>query len=121
MNTLNPFENVIWVDAFNLTLEGLPLRNLLESPYDRLPLRLKSKVRNAIWELGKMPTGGCVLFESNSSELFADWEIEGENFSNSGVTTGRGAQAGIGFIWIRSSWCLEMGGPGGVTLEIPPE
>src|SRR6266550_4687824 len=45
-----------------------------ESPYDRLPVSYKEKVRPPVWDLSKNSAGISVRFLSNSSLIKVKWQ-----------------------------------------------
>jgi hypothetical protein len=59
-----------------------------ESPYDRLPLSSKGKVRQAVWDLSKNSTGLTVRFLSNSSSIKVKWGILNDTKFNHMAATG---------------------------------
>jgi hypothetical protein len=46
-----------------------------ESPYDRLPITSKEKVRKAVWDLSKNSAGITLRFISNSSQIKIKWDL----------------------------------------------
>lgn len=45
------------------------------SDYSRLPISIKGKVRNAVWDLGQNSAGIAVRFYSNSKTIGVKWEL----------------------------------------------
>ena len=57
-------------------IEGTTIPDSLkESPYDRLPISHKNKVRTPVWELSKASAGISVRFLSNSTTIRVKWEL----------------------------------------------
>ena len=57
-------------------IEGTTIPDSLkESPYDRLPISYKNKVRTPVWELSKASAGISVRFLSNSTTIKVKWEL----------------------------------------------
>ncbi|WP_392348520.1 SGNH/GDSL hydrolase family protein [uncultured Polaribacter sp.] len=48
---------------------------LKESPYDRLPISYKEKVREPVWDLSKASAGITVRFHSNSTSINLKWTV----------------------------------------------
>lgn len=59
-----------------------------ESPYDRLPLSSKGKVRKAVWDLSKNSAGLTVRFLSNSPSINVKWGILNDTKFNHMAATG---------------------------------
>jgi len=51
------------------------LDSLKESPYDRLPISYKEKVREPVWDLSKASAGITVRFHSNSTSINLKWTV----------------------------------------------
>lgn len=66
---------------------GIP-ENEKESPYDRLPLASKDKVRKAVWDLSKNSAGITVRFFSNSSQIKIKWNLLNDTRMNHMAETG---------------------------------
>jgi lysophospholipase L1-like esterase len=67
--------NIKWVDAASLKLEG---KGWLETatPYSRLPLKFKSKVRPAVWTLSTHSAGIAVHFTASGTRFInARWKL----------------------------------------------
>ena len=57
-------------------IEGTAISDSLkESPYDRLPISYKEKVREPIWDLSKASAGITVRFHSNSTSINLKWTV----------------------------------------------
>ena len=57
-------------------IEGTMISDSLkESPYDRLPVSYKDRVRKPVWDLSKSSAGLSIRFLSNSSTISAKWEV----------------------------------------------
>jgi hypothetical protein len=61
-----------WQDARKLTVEGLGFRDV-KSPYDRLPARAESVVRQAVWDLSRDSAGVLIRFRTDTPSLRARW------------------------------------------------
>jgi hypothetical protein len=59
-----------------------------ESPYDRLPISYKSRVREDVWDLSKSSAGISVRFLSNSTAIHVKWELLGDAKMNHMAETG---------------------------------
>ncbi|MEQ9438824.1 MAG: SGNH/GDSL hydrolase family protein [Cyclobacteriaceae bacterium] len=70
-------------------LEGSVIADSLkESPYDRLPLSYKEKVREPVWNLSKSSAGISVRFLSNSSSIHVKWTVLHDHEMNHMAETG---------------------------------
>tara|TARA_B110000503_G_scaffold43791_1_gene71655 strand:- start:393 stop:1544 length:1152 start_codon:yes stop_codon:yes gene_type:complete len=57
-------------------LEGTVIADSLkESPYDRLPISYKDKVREPVWDLSKASAGITVRFHTNSTSISLKWSV----------------------------------------------
>jgi len=57
-------------------IEGTAISDSLkESPYDRLPISYKEKVRDPVWDLSKASAGITVRFHSNSTSINLKWTV----------------------------------------------
>jgi len=57
-------------------IEGTAISDSLkESPYDRLPISYKEKVREPVWDLSKASAGITVRFHSNSTSINLKWTV----------------------------------------------
>lgn len=75
-----------WHDAkTSLTVEGLGFRDL-KSPYDRLPMRAQTEVREAVWNLSRDSAGVAVRFTTDSKEIRARWTLTSERLSGPNMT-----------------------------------
>src|SRR6188768_335634 len=59
-----------------------------ESPYDRLPLSYKEKVRQPVWDLSKNSAGISVRFLSNSTLIKVKWQLLNDSKMNHMAATG---------------------------------
>lgn len=67
---------VTWYGYGAFTIEGLGSPDsLCESPYDRLPVKWKEKVRKPVWELSKNTAGVLLRFSSNTTSLRIKWTV----------------------------------------------
>src|SRR5688500_17487530 len=53
-----------------------------ESPYDRLPVSYKEKVRPPVWDLSKNSAGISVRFLSNSTSVKIKWDLLNDSRMN---------------------------------------
>ncbi|WP_411273861.1 SGNH/GDSL hydrolase family protein [Daejeonella sp.] len=74
-------------ESFAIEGTGVP-ESAKESPYDRLPLSSKGKVRKAVWDLSKNSAGLMVRFLSNSSSIKVKWGILNDTKLNHMASTG---------------------------------
>lgn len=73
----------------NFLIEGTGVpESKKESPFDRLPLSSKGKVRQAVWDLSKNSAGLTVRFLSNSSSIKVRWSILNDTKLNHMAATG---------------------------------
>ena len=75
-----PAPNLTWVDVRTLGLEGSGWTDKA-SFYDRLPARAKGVVRDVVWDLSHNSAGLCVHFETDASELRAEWTLTSANLA----------------------------------------
>ena len=67
---------VIYYGRHHFLIEGTAiLDSLKESPYDRLPILYKEKVREPVWDLSKASAGITVRFHSNSTSINLKWIV----------------------------------------------
>jgi len=70
-------------------IEGTMISDSLkESPYDRLPVSYKDRVRKPVWDLSKSSAGLSIRFLSNSSTISAKWEVLNDFRMNHMADTG---------------------------------
>jgi lysophospholipase L1-like esterase len=64
-------DGLMWTSASDprLTVNGLPWFRENEGEFFRLPKRAKRVVRDPVWELGTMPSGGRVRFKTDATTL----------------------------------------------------
>ena len=74
-------------ESFLIEGTGVP-ESAKESPYDRLPLSSKGKVRQAVWDLSKNSAGLTVRFISNSSSIKIKWGVLNDTKLNHMASTG---------------------------------
>lgn len=87
-----------------------------ESPYDRLPLSSKGKVRQAVWDLSKNSAGLTVRFISNSPSVKVKWGILNDTKFNHMAATGiKGVDL---YCKVNSKWVyVNTGRPTGIENE----
>ena len=67
---------IIYYGRQHFLIEGTAiLDSLKESPYDRLPISYKQKVREPVWDLSKASAGITVRFHSNSTSINLKWTV----------------------------------------------
>ena len=67
---------IIYYGRQHFLIEGTTiLDSLKESPYDRLPISYKEKVREPVWDLSKASAGITVRFLSNSTSINLKWTV----------------------------------------------
>ena len=68
---VKPEDNVVWhtVNKPPFVVDGLPWFKETGGEFYRLPKRAKRGLRDALWELGTMPSGGRVRFKTDSPTL----------------------------------------------------
>ena len=71
---------ILWYDALKIGVEGRHWSEV-EAPYDRLPLKAKATVREAVWSLSKQSAGMCVRFSTNAPLLHARWTVTNANLA----------------------------------------
>lgn len=82
-------DNTKYYGKENFLIEGTGVpESAKESPYDRLPLSSKGKVRQAVWNLSKNSAGLTVRFLSNSSSIKVKWGILNDTNLNHMASTG---------------------------------
>lgn len=70
-------------------IEGTVIADSLkESPYDRLPISYKDKVRAPVWDLSKASAGITVRFHSNSTSIHLKWTVLNDFDMNHMAATG---------------------------------
>ena len=68
--------NITYFGREHFLIEGTAIADSLkESPYDRLPISYKEKVREPVWELSKASAGITVRFHSNSTSINLKWTV----------------------------------------------
>jgi hypothetical protein len=87
---LNPKQDkIIYYGKENFIIEGSGIpESEKESPYDRLPLSAKDKVRKAVWDLSKNSAGITLRFFSNSSQIKIKWDLLNDTRMNHMAETG---------------------------------
>lgn len=82
-------------------LQGQGWHKGLASPYDRLPMRIKSKlVRKPVWRFSQDPAGVIVRFRSNAREIHVRYQVEGRlSISHMAAT----AVSGVGLYALSNS------------------
>jgi hypothetical protein len=76
IETIKTDSAVIYYGREHFLIEGTTIADSLkESPYDRLPISYKEKVREPVWELSKASAGITVRFHSNSTSINLKWTV----------------------------------------------
>jgi hypothetical protein len=73
-------DDIVWHDGQQLTLEGKGWTDT-ESPYDRLPAKAKSIVREAIWNLSHHSAGMRIRFTSDAQFIKVSWTLIKEDLA----------------------------------------
>jgi hypothetical protein len=82
-------ENIKYYGKEYFLIEGTGIAETeKESPYDRLPVSYKEKVRPPVWDLSKNSAGISVRFLSNSSLVKVKWELLNDSKMNHMAETG---------------------------------
>ncbi|SKB85905.1 SGNH/GDSL hydrolase family protein [Daejeonella lutea] len=74
-------------ESFLIEGTGIP-ESEKESPYDRLPLASKGKVRQAVWDLSKNSAGLTARFITNSPSIKVKWGVLNDTKLNHMASTG---------------------------------
>ena len=81
--------NITYFGREHFLIEGTAIADSLkESPYDRLPISYKEKVREPVWDLSKSSAGITVRFHSNSTSISLKWTVLNEFDMNHMASTG---------------------------------
>ena len=81
--------SVTYFDEQHFLIEGTTIDgNNKESPYDRLPILYKEKVRDTLWDLSKASAGISVRFHSNSTSISLKWSVLNDFHMNHMAETG---------------------------------
>lgn len=102
-------------ESFLIEGTGVP-ESAKESPYDRLPLSSKGKVRKAVWDLSKNSAGLWVRFISNSPSIKVKWGILNDTKLNHMASTGvKGVDL---YCKVKGTWTyVNTGRPTGIENE----
>mgnify|MGYP000589348321 FL=1 len=74
--TITTNSTIIYHGRQHFLIEGTAISDSLkESPYDRLPISYKEKVREPVWDLSKASAGITVRFHSNSTSINLKWTV----------------------------------------------
>lgn len=80
---------VAWYSHGSFTVEGLGSPDSLrETPYDRMPVKWKDKVRKPVWDLSKNTAGVTVRFNSNTTSIRLKWTVLNDLKMNHMAETG---------------------------------
>ena len=71
-----------------LAIEGQAWSTEVQDPYDRLPVRAKENVREAVWNLSKHSAGLMIRFRSNAEEILIRYAVTGNHSMNHMPATG---------------------------------
>jgi len=63
-----------WMDAHEIGIEGQGWRDTV-APYDRLPAKAETVVRNVVWNSSRSATGMCVHFRTDAPRIHARWQL----------------------------------------------
>jgi GDSL-like Lipase/Acylhydrolase family/N-terminus of Esterase_SGNH_hydro-type len=83
--TTAPAPELEWVDAKQLTVEGLGFKDV-KSPYDRLPGRAETVVPPPVWNLSRDSAGALVRFTAATTEIQARWTVTNKNLAAANIT-----------------------------------
>jgi hypothetical protein len=84
-------DSLIWFNPASHpfdVVEGQAWQGETEDPFDRLPVRAKSLVREAVWNLSKHNAGVMLRFRSNASEIVVRYQVSGNLEMNHMPATG---------------------------------
>ena len=74
--TIKTDSTIIYYGRQHFLIEGTVIADSLKkSPYDRLPISYKDKVRKPVWDLSKSSAGITVRFHSNSTTINLKWTV----------------------------------------------
>jgi lysophospholipase L1-like esterase len=80
MAKADPSGEWAWYDGRSLTVEGQGWADT-EQPYDRLPVKAKGLVRDAVWTLSKHSAGICIRFTTNADQIDARWTVTSDSLA----------------------------------------
>ena len=87
--TIKTDSTIIYYGREHFLIEGTVIADSLkESPYDRLPISYKEKVREPVWDLSKASAGITVRFHSNSTSIALKWSLLNDFQMNHMASTG---------------------------------
>lgn len=75
-----PSGTLHWVDARQLRVDGQAWSEV-ESPFDRLPARARTVVREPVWNLSLDSTGITVRFTTDARTITARWRLRKESLA----------------------------------------
>jgi len=82
-------ENIKYYGKEYFLIEGTSIPETeKESPYDRLPVSYKGKVRPPVWDLSKNSAGISIRFLSNSTLIKVKWKLLNDSKMNHMAETG---------------------------------
>jgi len=71
-----------WYDIRQLGVEGQGWKEAdCKAPYDRLPAKAESTVREAVWNLSRNSAGMCVRFVTDAPALSARWTVTSDKLA----------------------------------------
>ena len=70
----------LWYDILALGIEGQGWKNV-KAPYDRLPEKAVTMVREPVWNLSRNSAGLCVRFVTDAPAIQARWTLTGKNLA----------------------------------------
>jgi len=73
-------EGSFWHDARKLDVEGQGWTDT-KSPYDRLPAKAETTVRDAVWNLSRHASGIVVPFSTDASRIKARWTLTSDRLA----------------------------------------
>ncbi len=76
----SPDRRLTWIDAASLPIEGRGWRDV-KTPYDRLPLRAESVVREPVWRFSLDTAGLLYRLSTDTPELMVRWKLRQEKIA----------------------------------------
>ncbi len=105
---------VTYYDAALFPLIGKISENT-ETRYERLPKNLKGSCREPVWNLGKNTSGLALRFKTNSTAIYAKWEVFGNHMNHMTDTGTKGLDL---YAWEDGRWqFVNSGRPQGKMNE----
>lgn len=93
---------MIWHDIRGWGIEGKGWHDT-ERYYDRLPLRARETVPQAVWDLSHSATGMAALFETDAPEVWGRWQMESEAFNEPNFPAAGFSGLDL-YAWTKKGW-----------------